>query len=114
MDVIKTEPDIDPLDPQSDRKGDEKNPLSMDRNLLDLDVNQIKVEPPDSCDVTSDIKCETNDVPATFSVLKCDVEEESCNVDAVEVGSLPDMTEDDNGSNSRRVYSSVIFFWAAN
>ncbi|XP_069704568.1 uncharacterized protein [Periplaneta americana] len=75
MDVIKTEPDTNPLDTQyDDRNGEEYKPLAMDKNFLKVDIGEIKEEPSDLiCDFISNIKCEDYDVPNTFPELKSEV-----------------------------------------
>ncbi|XP_069673306.1 uncharacterized protein [Periplaneta americana] len=81
IDVIKKEPEMDPLSPQKEDTCEEEGEnLSMIGNFLQVDVSEIKIEPLDqSCDDVSDIKCEDNEDSTSFPVLKFEPEEESCN-----------------------------------
>ncbi|XP_069673158.1 oocyte zinc finger protein XlCOF6.1-like isoform X2 [Periplaneta americana] len=84
MDVIKIEPDINPLLIQSSDK-EEKKPLSKEGNLLDLHVTRIKEECVDeSYDHNPGIKFEEIILPNSFLVVKCEDEEDVFDLDRVE------------------------------
>ncbi|XP_069703714.1 uncharacterized protein [Periplaneta americana] len=72
MEVIKEEYNADPLAPQvDDGNGEKRNLFMMEENILEIDVNEIKVEPSEEIyDHVTDIKCEENDVPMMFSKSK--------------------------------------------
>ncbi|XP_069669805.1 uncharacterized protein [Periplaneta americana] len=74
MEVIKKEPEVDPLAVHwSDNTDtDEKKPLSEDGLLLDPYVAGIKMKCEDNnCDLTSDIKVEETAVPTNFVTINC-------------------------------------------
>ncbi|XP_069672711.1 uncharacterized protein [Periplaneta americana] len=78
MDMIKEEPEVDPLATQSsdNTDTDEKKPLSEEGNLLDLHVTGIKTECVDnSYDFTSETKFEETAVPTDFVYIKCKAED---------------------------------------
>ncbi|XP_069669849.1 THAP domain-containing protein 3-like isoform X4 [Periplaneta americana] len=86
MDVIKKEPEVDPLAIQwsDETDTDEKKPLSEQVNLLDLHVAGIKTECVDhSYDLKSDFRVEGTPVPTNFVTTKCKAEEELCDLDTV-------------------------------
>ncbi|XP_069671810.1 uncharacterized protein [Periplaneta americana] len=74
MDMIKMEPEVDPLGLQphdNTHETEENKALSEERNLLNLQVGGTKTECTDhSCDLTSDIN-----VPFSFSLVKTEVED---------------------------------------
>ncbi|XP_069671103.1 zinc finger protein 570-like [Periplaneta americana] len=73
MDVIKTEPEVDPLAIQTSDNTDvgEKKPLSEELNLLNLSTTHIKTECNDySSSVSSEMKYEEILVPNNFPVVK--------------------------------------------
>ncbi|XP_069704320.1 uncharacterized protein [Periplaneta americana] len=65
MDTIKAELEIDPLASEiEETRVENENPLSVEGNFLEVNVNEIKVEPSDlSCDSLPDVKCEGNEDP---------------------------------------------------
>ncbi|XP_069703731.1 uncharacterized protein [Periplaneta americana] len=63
--VMKFEVEVD------DGNGEKRNLFMMEENILEIDVNEIKVEPSEEIyDHVTDIKCEENDVPMMFSKSK--------------------------------------------
>ncbi|XP_069672797.1 zinc finger protein 239-like [Periplaneta americana] len=84
MDEIKTEPEADPLAVQTGDSTDleEKKPLSEGGNLLDLNMTRIKQEyvDDDNYDLTAEIKFEEIILPNNFAMVKCEAEEESCDL----------------------------------
>ncbi|XP_069672832.1 uncharacterized protein [Periplaneta americana] len=84
MDVIKMEPDADPLRVNTYEIG-ENNTLSEEGNLYHLEVTDLKTEYVDhSCDLKSEIKVEDTPVPISFPVVKSEVDEGSFDVDRVQ------------------------------
>ncbi|XP_069673470.1 uncharacterized protein [Periplaneta americana] len=86
MEVMKKEPDVDPLSIQwSDNTHTaDKKPLSEEGNLLALHLAGIKTECVDhSYDPTSEIKVEEIALPDNIVTTKCKAEEELCNLDTV-------------------------------
>ncbi|XP_069671749.1 uncharacterized protein [Periplaneta americana] len=111
MDVIKKEPEVDPLAIQwsDDTYTAEKKPLSEDGNLLDLHVTGIKTECVDhSYDLTSDIKAEETAVPTDFLRTKCKVEEELCDLDTVKDELKLEVTTEENEILTDRTLFSVV------
>ncbi|KAJ4445086.1 hypothetical protein ANN_06885 [Periplaneta americana] len=79
MDLLKTEPDIDPLGIETSHSADveEKKPLSEVVNLLNLHFTRIKEEYVDhNYDLTSEMKLDDTLVPFNFARMKCKAEEE--------------------------------------
>ncbi|XP_069669962.1 uncharacterized protein [Periplaneta americana] len=77
MDVIKKEPEVDPLAIQwsDETDTDEKKPLSEEGNLLDFHVTGIKTESVSrSYELTSEIKVEDTAVQTDFVTTKCKAE----------------------------------------
>ncbi|XP_069673443.1 uncharacterized protein [Periplaneta americana] len=75
MDVIKTEPEVDPLavQPCDDAVKEETDPSPDEGSLLDLNIIKIKEEcVDDSYNRTSEIKLEEIILPNNFSVVKCE------------------------------------------
>ncbi|XP_069669503.1 uncharacterized protein [Periplaneta americana] len=73
MDVIKMEPEVDPLAIQTSENTDieEKKPISEEGNLLDLHMAGIKTECVDhSWDVTLETEVEETIVPTNFVTAK--------------------------------------------
>ncbi|XP_069669983.1 uncharacterized protein [Periplaneta americana] len=97
MDVIKTEPEVDPLSVQScDVAVKEEASPSPDEGTL-LDLTRIKEEFVDeSYNLTSEIKYEEILFPNNFPVMKCETEEESCDLDAVKNELILEVTEEEN------------------
>ncbi|XP_069672084.1 uncharacterized protein [Periplaneta americana] len=77
MDVNKMEPGSDPLAIHtSNAEIEEKEPLSEEGNLLDLDVTKIKTESIDHrYDVKSEIQFEETSASVDFPMLKSEAEE---------------------------------------
>ncbi|KAJ4425552.1 hypothetical protein ANN_27747, partial [Periplaneta americana] len=86
MDVIKKEPEVDPLAIQwSDNTDtDEKKPLSEEENALDLNMTEIKKECMDkNSDLMSAVKAK--ETPVTdFPIVKSEAEEEARELNKVE------------------------------
>ncbi|KAJ4425550.1 hypothetical protein ANN_27745 [Periplaneta americana] len=84
MDVIKMEPDADPLRVTTYEIG-ENNTLSEEGNLCHLEVTGLMTECVDhSCDLKSEIKVEDTPVPINFPVVKSEFDEGSFDVDRVQ------------------------------
>ncbi|XP_069704558.1 uncharacterized protein [Periplaneta americana] len=83
MDVIKIEPDNDPLAlPTDNSNEEEEKPLLMEGNFVEVDVNMIKTECSNLSDTRElDIKCEQNGEDTTLPVSKVEFEEEHWNGD---------------------------------
>ncbi|KAJ4425703.1 hypothetical protein ANN_27899 [Periplaneta americana] len=99
MDVIKKEPEVDPLAVHwSDNTDtDEKKPLSEERSLLDLHVAGIKTESVDhSYDLTSEIKVEETAVPTNLVTASCGTEEELCDLGSVKDEAKLEVTAEEN------------------
>ncbi|KAJ4425878.1 hypothetical protein ANN_27504 [Periplaneta americana] len=87
MDVIKMEPEVDPVTIQTSDIADieGRKPLSEEENLLDLHVTEIKTEYIDHrYDLGSEIAFEESAVPIDFLLVKSEAEENSCELDQVE------------------------------
>ncbi|KAJ4425952.1 hypothetical protein ANN_27578 [Periplaneta americana] len=77
MDVIKIEPDINPMPIQSSDM-EEKKPLSEEGKFLDLDISRIKEEcMDDSCDHNPEIRFEEIMLPNNLAIVKCEAKEET-------------------------------------
>ncbi|XP_069669460.1 zinc finger protein 665-like [Periplaneta americana] len=87
MDVIKTEAE-DTLTRDSTVEEEEEKSLSEEGNLLDLRVSGIKTE----CDPTF----EGTPVPYFYPIIKCEVEERSCDVDTVKVELKQELTANED------------------
>ncbi|XP_069681277.1 zinc finger protein 891-like [Periplaneta americana] len=103
MDVIKMEPDVDPLAIQSsnDTESEERKPLllyvTQEGNLLTSHVAWIKEECVDpSCEPTLNIKHEETPVPITVPVVKCEAEEDLCGTVAVKQELKLEVTAEDD------------------
>ncbi|XP_069672774.1 zinc finger protein ZFP2-like isoform X1 [Periplaneta americana] len=86
MDAIKMEPEVDPLAIQTSNNTDwkEKKFSSEEFNSLNLQSIKIKEENEDHISgVTSEIKFEESSVPFNLSLVKCEVEEELCDLDTI-------------------------------
>ncbi|KAJ4426007.1 hypothetical protein ANN_27634 [Periplaneta americana] len=80
MDLIKIEPEVDPLDlqPHDNRDEEEKKPLTEEGNFVYLQVDQIKTEYVDhSYDLTPDVQLEESSAAVTFPATNCKVETSS-------------------------------------
>ncbi|XP_069669449.1 zinc finger protein 665-like [Periplaneta americana] len=96
MDVIKIEPDINPL-PMQSSDTEEMKPLSEEGKSSDLHATRIKEERvAESYDHTSEIKFEEILLPNNFPVVKCEVEEELCDVDTVKDELKLEVTAEEN------------------
>ncbi|XP_069671139.1 uncharacterized protein [Periplaneta americana] len=85
-DVIKMEPEVDPLSIQTSDDADieEKKPLSEEGNLLDFHVTEIKTEFIDhKCDLKSEMTYAEAAVSVDFPMLNSEAENNSCEVDEV-------------------------------
>ncbi|XP_069670045.1 zinc finger protein 235-like [Periplaneta americana] len=86
MAAIKTEPEVDPLavQPRDDAIKEEENPSSDEGDLLDLHVTRIKEEcVDDSYDHNPEIKFEEIILSNNFPMVKCEAEEELCDLETV-------------------------------
>ncbi|XP_069669987.1 zinc finger protein 121-like isoform X2 [Periplaneta americana] len=95
MEVIKKEPEVDPLTIQSSdcTDTDEKKPISEERSLLDFQVAGIKTECVDhSCDLTSESEVKETAVPTQFVSIKCEAEEVSLGVSVVKEETMLEVT----------------------
>ncbi|KAJ4425506.1 hypothetical protein ANN_27700 [Periplaneta americana] len=84
MDVIKVEPEIDPLrlEPHDITYETEEN---KEGHLLDLQATSIKTECVNhSPDLTSEIKVEDSPLPIILNMMKCEVKENSFSADIVQ------------------------------
>ncbi|XP_069670937.1 uncharacterized protein [Periplaneta americana] len=98
-DVIKMEPEVDPLSIQTSDDADieEKKPLSEEGNLLDLHVTEIKTEFMDhKCDLKSEMTFEEAAVPGDFPMLKSESEKNSCEVDEMKEEVKLEVTSEEN------------------
>ncbi|KAJ4425938.1 hypothetical protein ANN_27564 [Periplaneta americana] len=110
MDVIKMEPGSDPMGIQTSGIADieEKNPLSEEENLLDLDVTKIKTDYIDhGYDMKSEIVFEESAVPIDFPMLKSEAGEEFCELDQVKEVKL-EVTAEENEVSTERFGLAVI------
>ncbi|KAJ4425943.1 hypothetical protein ANN_27569 [Periplaneta americana] len=88
MDLIKMEPEFDPLDLQAhDTKYEigDNEASSEEGNLSQLEVTGMKTECMDhSYEIKSEIKVEDTPVPISFSVVKSEVDEDFVDLDRVQ------------------------------
>ncbi|XP_069670140.1 zinc finger protein ZFP2-like [Periplaneta americana] len=87
MDVIKTEPDINPLAKETSYKIhiEERNSISGEGNIYDLHATEIKSECMDhSYDLKSEVTFEETSVPIDFPIVKSEAEEEALELNKVE------------------------------
>ncbi|KAJ4425343.1 hypothetical protein ANN_27958, partial [Periplaneta americana] len=99
MDVIKKEPEFDPLAMHWIDETDtaEQKPIPEEGNSLHHHVAGIKTEIVDhSYDLTSDIKVEETAVPTDFVTTICKAEEESCDLNTVTVELKEEVTAEEN------------------
>ncbi|XP_069672493.1 uncharacterized protein [Periplaneta americana] len=78
MDVIKTEPEVDPLviETSDNTDTDQKKLFSEKRILLDVDMTRIKMESMDnSDDLKLEMAFEQTAMPTDISIVKTGVEE---------------------------------------
>ncbi|XP_069670063.1 uncharacterized protein [Periplaneta americana] len=101
MDVIKMEPDINPL-PLESNDTEEKKSLSEEGNLLDLPVTRIKEDCVDDSYIHTEIKFEENILPITFPVVKCEAEEVSFVVSTLKEESLLEVSTEESGVLTER------------
>ncbi|XP_069670235.1 zinc finger protein 235-like isoform X5 [Periplaneta americana] len=98
-DVIKMEPEVDPLSIQTSDDADieEKKPLSEEGNLLDLHVTEIKTEFIDhKCDLKSEMTYEEAAVSVDFPMRKSEAENNSREVDGVKEEVKLEVTSEEN------------------
>ncbi|KAJ4425945.1 hypothetical protein ANN_27571 [Periplaneta americana] len=97
MDLIKMEPDINPL-PMQLSDTEEKKPLSeQEGNLLDLPVTRIKEEcVDDSYNNNPEIKFEEIILPNNFPVMKCEPEEETFVMSPIKEESMLEVTTEES------------------
>ncbi|XP_069669966.1 zinc finger protein 235-like isoform X1 [Periplaneta americana] len=101
MDVIKMEPDINPLAIQSNET-EEKKYLSQEGNLLDLPVTRIKEEyVDDSYDHNPEIKFEE------IILLKCEVEEDYFDLDRVQQQQTRDVSIEEDEASTESLMDNV-------
>ncbi|XP_069670168.1 uncharacterized protein [Periplaneta americana] len=87
MDMIKMEPDIDPLAKETSYKTvtEETNSLSQEGSVLYLHSTEIKTECVDrSYDLKSEITFEETPVSIDFPIVKTEIEEEALELNRVE------------------------------
>ncbi|XP_069669756.1 uncharacterized protein [Periplaneta americana] len=92
MDLIKIEPEVDPLDLQphdNTLEREDNNALSEERNVSNLQVGGIKTECVDHS-FTSDINVEDTPVPFSFAFVKCEVEDTPVDISSPELKSEVD------------------------
>ncbi|XP_069670661.1 uncharacterized protein [Periplaneta americana] len=98
MDVIKAEPEVDPLATHASDNSytEEKKPFSEGGRFLDFHGTWIKTECGDqSYDVISEVKLEETAATRNDAVVKSETEQDSCNIDvATEEMKLEEMVED--------------------
>ncbi|XP_069671537.1 uncharacterized protein [Periplaneta americana] len=107
MDDIKVKLESDPL---AITKNDTnmRHCLSLDRKLMPQHMDEMMVECEDATyehKPFSVVKCESTSVPFSFAAVKCEPEEESCDVDIVKEEML-DVTEHDHSSARNRAKTS--------
>ncbi|XP_069670903.1 uncharacterized protein [Periplaneta americana] len=98
-DLMKMEPDSDPLDIQTSDNADaeEGKLLSEEGNLLDFHFTAIKEECIDHrYDVKSEMTSEEVEVSVDFPIVKSEAEENSCELDEVSDEGKPEVTEEEN------------------
>ncbi|XP_069697031.1 uncharacterized protein [Periplaneta americana] len=99
MDLIKVEPQVDPLGIQTNDNTDveKKAFLSEDVNLFNLNSTRIKTEPEDySDDLTSNVTFGEIAMPNNFQFVKCEIEEELCELDRVKEKLKFEVTAEEN------------------
>ncbi|KAJ4425554.1 hypothetical protein ANN_27749 [Periplaneta americana] len=103
MDVNKMEPGSDPLAIHtSNAEIEEKEPLSEEGNLLDLDVTKIKTESIDHrYDVKSEIQFEETSASVDFPMLKSEAEEG--NLLDLHVTSIKEVCVDDSYEHNSEI-----------
>ncbi|XP_069669290.1 uncharacterized protein [Periplaneta americana] len=87
MDLIKMEPEVDPLDLQvhNTYEIEENKASSEEGKLPHLEVTGMKAECMDhSYEIKSEIKVEDNPVPMSFAFVKSEVDEDLFDVDRVQ------------------------------
>ncbi|XP_069673151.1 uncharacterized protein [Periplaneta americana] len=109
-DGITPESVISPLVPQNEEKNRKKRGLSlMERNMLQLNVNNVSVEP---CDLgynhESDIRCEENECHISSPLLKFEVGKEPCNIVAVKEEPIAEELEEDGGLTKGSSFSVAM------
>ncbi|XP_069670186.1 zinc finger protein 722-like isoform X3 [Periplaneta americana] len=100
MDVIKKEPEFDPLAMQWSDETDttKKKPIPEEENLSDLHVAGIKTECVDHSNaLTSEIKVEETSVTTDLVLIKCEVEVNLFVVDRVQQEQKVEVSLEDDG-----------------
>ncbi|XP_069670912.1 uncharacterized protein [Periplaneta americana] len=98
-DLMKMEPDSDPLAIQTSDNADaeEGKLLSEEGNLLDFHFTAIKTECIDHrYDVKSEMTYEEVEVSVDFPIMKSEAEENSCELDEVSDEGKPEVTGEEN------------------
>ncbi|KAJ4448823.1 hypothetical protein ANN_00214 [Periplaneta americana] len=105
MEVIKTEPEIDPLVVQNDNRNEgEGVPLSTIGNFLKVNVSKIKVEPSEvNYSVVSNIKVEENEDPTLCLLTKFEADDDSWSLDAIKKEPMPNDTKEDVNFTDRSI-----------
>ncbi|XP_069684400.1 uncharacterized protein [Periplaneta americana] len=99
LDVIKMEHEVDPLAiPGSDSTVvEEEKPLSEALKLFNLHSTLIKPDCEDhNFDVTSEMKLDETPVPKNFPMVKCEIEEDSYDLDGVKNELKQEITPDES------------------
>ncbi|KAJ4448811.1 hypothetical protein ANN_00202 [Periplaneta americana] len=80
VDMIKMEPDTDPLAPEhNDTNAEDRETLSEEGNFLEVNVNEIKIEPSDlDYDDALDVKCEDKEDCKPFPAMAFEDEVATC------------------------------------
>ncbi|XP_069671539.1 zinc finger protein 675-like isoform X2 [Periplaneta americana] len=105
MDVIKTEPGVDPLTVQSsdDPVKEEANAVK-EGNLLDVHVTRIKEEcVEDSYNHTSEIKFEEIILPNNFPVVKCEAQKDLFDVDRLQQEQKAEVSSEEDEEFPERI-----------
>ncbi|XP_069672970.1 zinc finger protein ZFP2-like isoform X1 [Periplaneta americana] len=107
MDVVKKEPEVDPLAIQCSDNiyTDEKKPLSEEGNLSHLEVTGMKTECVDhSYVIKSEIKVEdTTPVPVSLPMVESDVDEDLFDVDRVQWEQKVEVSPEEHEVLSERI-----------
>ncbi|XP_069685650.1 uncharacterized protein [Periplaneta americana] len=110
MDVIKIEPEVDPLDlPSIDTANlEEKKHFSADGNSLALHVTEIMTECGDHCfDHTSKIEVGETPGPSNSPTVKCEAETELCAFGTVKEKLKQEIGTDDDKILTERIMKAT-------
>ncbi|XP_069697128.1 uncharacterized protein [Periplaneta americana] len=102
MDAVKLEHEVDPLATDTSYNN---NPLYSYKEgiLLHLLSTKVKGECEDhSYDLTSEVKLEAEAVPINSAMVKCETEEECCDMDTVKEDLLLETTQESEVMVDRR------------